>query len=171
NAAGLDVGHDRSPRLHTESLQGKKQKQLIRPHDAACGIDYTDPISVAIEGDTEIRLTLEHRGLQLLQVLRDGRVRMMRREATIDLRVEQRVPPRQARRERTDNGAHSPITAVPYHMQIAGDPTELPESPDVAIRATGTVDLQRVHPTPRARHRRPIQQAPERNTENRPSFE
>src|SRR5690242_3050394 len=160
NAAGLDVGHDRGPRLHAQSLQGKKQQQLVGPHDAARGIDYTNTISVAIEGNPEIRLTLEHCGLQLLQVLRDGRVRMMRGEATIDLRVEQRVPPRQARRERTDNGTHGAITAVPYDMPIAGVPAELAESPDVAMSATGTVYLQRVHPTSRAPHGRRIQQPP-----------
>src|SRR3546814_5378857 len=62
--AGLDVADDRRARFLFQHRFGKDREQLVAPDDPALAVDRADPVAVAIEGDAEIELLLQHHAMQ-----------------------------------------------------------------------------------------------------------
>src|SRR3546814_20587912 len=62
----------------------QEQQDLIAPQDARPGIDDAEPVAVAVERTAEIAAAGQHRRLQLLQVLRPGRIGLMTGEIAVD---------------------------------------------------------------------------------------
>src|SRR3546814_5516829 len=69
----------------------QQDQELVRPHDPALPVDHADPVGVAVEGDADVGPVRPYRLLELFQILRDGRVGMVRREGAVDALVEKDV--------------------------------------------------------------------------------
>ena len=125
---GFDVGDDRGAGVGLQDVAGQQQHQLIAPENAAFAVDRSDPIAVAVEGDAQIASLAAYGVDQLLQVLGDRRVRMVRREGAVDLRVQQDVFARQACRQRHHGVAGGAVAGIPGDLEIAR-PLEVAQQP------------------------------------------
>src|SRR3546814_3396887 len=80
----------------------QQDQELVRPHDPALPVDHADPVGVAVEGDADVGPVRPYRLLELFQILRDGRVGMVRREGAVDALVEKDVRAGQASHQRSE---------------------------------------------------------------------
>src|SRR6185437_306735 len=103
------------PRL--DDVAGEEHHELIAPQDAALAIDDADAVAVAVEGDAEIAAMRRHRRLELHEVLRLGRIRMMSREIAVDRLVEQHMLAGQVGGQADDGIAGGAVAGVPGYLE------------------------------------------------------
>src|SRR5690606_22120991 len=119
--------------------------QLIAPDDPPLAIDRTDPIAIAVEGDTEIEVLLGDEPAQIFQVLRNGRVGMMVREIAVHFGVEGEVLARELRHQRFQRRTGGTVSGIPADTQSfepsAIDTLEASEYPfDVIVEDLARLD-------------------------------
>src|SRR3546814_15593990 len=85
-----------------------EQQDRMAPEDGSRLIDGAEAVAVAVEGDAEVAALAQHGLLKLLQVRRHRRIRMVIREAAVDLRVQQDVCAWQAPGHRRHGLSHGP---------------------------------------------------------------
>src|SRR3569833_2398725 len=132
HATGFDVADNRGALLPLEHLEREQQQELVRPADRSSRVDHPDAITITIEGDAEIGALGEYCFLQLAEVVRDGRSRMVHGEATIYGCVQQSVLSREALGESTDDRAHCAAAAIPHHTQRRGPCVQLSQPLDIS---------------------------------------
>src|SRR5205823_2800348 len=76
-------------------------------------VDDADAVAVAVEADAEIAALARHGLLQLNQILRDRRIRMVGRKGAVDRLVQQDVPAGQACGELLHDVAGRAVSGVP----------------------------------------------------------
>src|SRR5438105_1725899 len=82
--ARLYIRQDRSPRVPIQHIARQYHHQLIAPQDPALRVDDANAVAVSVEGNAEIAALARHGLLQLSQILRDRRIRMMGWKSTVD---------------------------------------------------------------------------------------
>ena len=76
------LSNDGRARPAFQHVARPQHHQLVAPQDAALTVDGADAIAIAVEGDAEIGLDLGDLVLELDQVMRLGRIGVMRRKLT-----------------------------------------------------------------------------------------
>src|SRR3546814_9323143 len=68
-----------------------RNSRIWSPHRMRLGVHHAETVAVAVEGDAEIAVLGAHRGLELLQVLRHGRVGVVIGKVAVDALIQQNV--------------------------------------------------------------------------------
>jgi hypothetical protein len=96
-----------------------------RSWSAPLTVDDPNAIAVAVEGDAEVEALFNHSVPKVGQIVRHGRVGMVIRECSVDLREQHLLPARQSRGELFDYRTGRPVAAVPCragNQQALHDP-------------------------------------------------
>ena len=87
-AAGAHVVEDRRARLLREDRLGQQRGEEVARHELAAVVDEEAAVGVAVPGDAELGLAVEHRVDDQLAVLLQQRVRLVAGELAVGLEVE-----------------------------------------------------------------------------------
>ena len=105
--------------LAGQLAHGDQRGERRRRHDLAALVDDEAAVGVAVERQAEVRAVREHRGLQVAQVLRVDRVRLVVREGAVELEV-QRHDRRAAARDRTTGAVRPPMPLPASTTTVSG---------------------------------------------------
>ena len=107
-----------APGWRLQHVARPQHQELVAPQDAALAVDRADAVAVAVEGDAEIAAALLHLGHELHEVLRHGRIGMVRREGAVDLLVQHEMLARQLVDDGTDRHADRAVADVPRDLEL-----------------------------------------------------
>src|SRR4051812_29104981 len=116
----FDIEHDRLTFAGAgEHITSVDDQQVVAPDDLAITIDHADTIGVAIEGDAEVGSFPLHGANQVLEILWNGRIRVMVRESAVALAEQIRRRDAKAWKETRYDKRAGAVTAVENHLEIA----------------------------------------------------
>ena len=135
HGAGRDhVVDDRRARLAGQ-LPGRDQRGEHRGRDdLAALVHHEAPVGVAVEGEPDVGVVLDHRALQVAHVLRLDGVGLVVRERAVEGEVERDQRDRQPVEDLRHGMARHPVAGVHRHRQRPdrGDVDQLPQVVGVA---------------------------------------
>ena len=116
--ARLDVGDDGGPGIRLQDIPRPQHEKLIAPQNTSLAVDGADPVTIAVESNTEVAAALFDLGRELLEVLRHRRVGVMRRERTVDFFVQHEVLTGQPVDDGADRNADGAIAGIPSDLEL-----------------------------------------------------
>jgi hypothetical protein len=117
-------------------LAGRDQRGDHRGRDdLAALVHHEAPVGVAVEGQADVGVVLDHRPLQVPQVLRLDGIRLVVGERTVQLEVERDQRDRQPLEDLRHRVASHPVAGVNRHRQRP-DPGDVDQLPQV-VRIPG----------------------------------
>ena len=102
------------PKRRTAS-RPKMHEELVAVDDLAGLVHRADPVGVAVERDAQLGAGAPHLGLEVAQVLGDGRIGMMVGEGAVRLAEERRHLGAERLEGRHRDEAPGPVAAVDHH--------------------------------------------------------
>src|SRR5512138_3096101 len=115
----LHLADDRGARHLGEERAREEDHELVAPEDVPLLVDRADAIGVAVVGDPDVRLRLEHLRLQVLEVLLDGGIRVVVREPAVHLDEERHDLDPERLEERHRDDAARPVPRVDDDLELA----------------------------------------------------
>ena len=126
-ARAFDVVDDLGAGVAAQHVVRKQHQLPVGVDDVAALGDHAEPVAVAVEREAQLRAGIAHRGDQLLQVLRLGRIGMMVGKGAVDFAIQRRHFAAEAAEQLGRSCAGDTVAAVdgdvhrPREPDIAGD--------------------------------------------------
>ena len=115
----LHIGDDRRAGEFVEHRFGQNGENLVAPDHPALPVDRADPVTVAVEGQSEIELLLGDEALEIGEVRFFGGIGMMVGKFAVDIGEQQMMLTRQELDELLDDRARNTVAGVPADLVAA----------------------------------------------------
>ena len=112
-AARLHVGDDGRALTGLQQVLCVNHQELIAPDDPPFAIDSADPVTIAVESNSEVEGSCRDEILQIGKIVFDGGVRVMVGKSAVDLGEEDVMFTRQSGNQFLERRAGSAVAGVP----------------------------------------------------------
>ena len=138
--ARLHIGDDRRTGVILEHVFGEQHHELVGPQNTPPPVDHANAVRVPVERNSQFAIMLRDMVLQVHEVRRHGRIRMMPGKRAIDDAVDHMMVSRHARTEHVEDFSPGPVARVPCDPRHAQRRVFLCQDSDVILTNVDILD-------------------------------